>query len=123
MSEHLKQRKDRQRLFFVLKDNNARKELSAATISRLICTTIFDSHASIQNSKNLRRPVKAQEFCAVATSLQLFNKVDMQADRWSNGGTFTSFYLRDLCPQADCIRKTGPVVAAGGIVDISSLSS
>ena len=34
---------------------------------------------------------------AVATSLQLFNKADLQAvmkaGRWSSGGTFTSFYL------------------------------
>ena len=49
---------------------------------------------------------------AVATSLQLFNKVDLQAvmkaERWSSGGTFTSFYLRDLCPQADSLRRTGP---------------
>ena len=46
---------------------------------------------------------------AVATSLQLFNKADIQvvikAGRWSSGGTFTSFYLRDLCPQADSIRR------------------
>ena len=44
---------------------------------------------------------------AVATSLQLFNKADLQAvmkaGRWSSGGTFTSFYLRDLCQQADSI--------------------
>ena len=46
---------------------------------------------------------------AVATSLQLFNEADLQAvmkaGRWSSGGTFTSFYLRDLCPQADSIRR------------------
>ena len=50
-------------------------------------------------------------------SLEPFNTVDMQAvikaDGWSCGGTFTSFYLRDVCPQADRIRKAGPVVAAG----------
>ena len=55
----------------------------------------------------------------MATSLQLFNKVDLQAvmkaGRWSSGGTFTSFYLRGLCPQADKLRKTGSVIAAGEI--------
>ena len=49
------------------------------------------------------------------------NKVDVQAvmkaRRWSSGGTFTSFYLQDLCPQADSIRKTGSVVAAGEIME------
>ena len=34
------------------KDNNAGKELSAASISRWICTTIVDSHASLQSSMN-----------------------------------------------------------------------
>ena len=33
------------------------------------------------------------------------------------------FYLRDLCAQADRIQKTGPVVAAGEITEISSLVS
>ena len=124
MTEHPELRKGRRRLFIPFKDNNAGKELSADSISRWICTTIVDSHASLQNSKSIPGKVKAHEIHAVATSLQLFNKVDLQAvikaDRLSGGGTFTSFYLRDLCPQADSIQKTGPVVAAGEIVEISS---
>ena len=100
------------------------RSLSAFSISRWICTTIVDSHASIQSSENIPGNVKAHEVRAVATSLQLFNKVDLQAvmkaGRWSSGGIFTSFYLRDLCPQADSIRNTGPVLAAGEIVEISS---
>ena len=84
----------------------------------------MDSHASLENSKSIPEKVKAHEVRAVATLLQLFNKVDLQtvmkAGRWSNGGTFMSYFLRDFCPQADSIRKTGPVVAAGEIVVISS---
>ena len=68
--------------------------------------------------------VKAHEVRAVSTSLHLFNKADLQAvmkaGRWSNGGTSTSFCLRDLCPQADSILKTRLVIAAGEIVKISS---
>ena len=60
----------------------------------------------------------------MSTSLQLFKKVDLQAvmkaGRWSSGGTFTSFYLRDISPKADNIRKSGPVVAAGAMIEISS---
>ena len=66
---------------------------------------------------------KAHEVRAVATSLQLFNKVDLQAVMKagrSAGGTFTSFYLGDICPQADRIRKTGPILAEGEIVLIFS---
>ena len=108
MSEHPELIK-KSRLFIPFKDNNAGKELTAASISRWICTTIVDSHASLQSSKNIPGKVKAHEVHAVATSLQLFNNIDLQAvmkaGRWSSGGTFTSFYLRDLCPQADSIRS------------------
>ena len=121
LTEHPDVRKDRRRLFVPIKDNNAGKELSASSISRWICTTIVDSHAAIQDSKNLSGSVKAHEVRAVATSLQLFNKVDlhsvMKAGRWSSG---TSFYLRDLCPQAESLRRAGPIVAAGDIVRIST---
>ena len=125
LTEHPELRKDRRCVFVPIIDNNAGKELSAATISRWICTTIVNSHAAIQNSKCFPGSVKAHEVRAVATSLQLFNKVDLQAvlkaGRWSSGGTFTSFYLRDLhvCPQVDS-RRTGPLVAAGNIFVISS---
>ena len=89
LTKHPELRKDRRRLFVPSKDNNAGKELSASTISRWICTTIVDSHAAIQNSRNLSGSVKAHEVRAVATSLQLFNKVDLhsviKAGRWSSG--------------------------------------
>ena len=123
MSEHPESKKGRRRLFIPIKDNNAGKEASVATISRWICTTIVDIHAATQKSKRISRIVKA--LCSSATLLQLFNKVDLQtvmkARRWSSRGTFTSFYLRDLCPQADHIHvyKTGPVVAAEEIIVIS----
>ena len=124
LTEHPELRKDRRRLFVKIKDDNAGKELSAPTISSWICTTIVDSHAAIQNSRNLSGSIKAHEVRAVATSLQLFNKVDvhsvMKAGRWASGGTFTSFYLRDLCPQADSLQRAGPIVAAGDIIRISS---
>ena len=107
MTEHPELRKGRRCLFIPLKDNNAGKELSAASISRWICTTTVDSHASLHNSRSIPGKVKAHEVRAVATSLQLFNKVDLQAvmkaEKWSSGGTFTSSYLRDLCPQGDSI--------------------
>ena len=90
MSEHPYLRKGRRRLFIPFKDNNAGKELSAASISRWICTTIVDSHASIQGNKNIPGKVKPHEVHAVATSLQLLNRVDLQAvmkaGRWSSGG-------------------------------------
>ena len=70
LTEHPELRKDRRRLFVPIKDNNAGKELSAATISRWIYTTIVNSHAAIQNSKSFSGSVKAHEVRLVATSLQ-----------------------------------------------------
>ena len=72
MTEHPELRKGRRRLFIPFKDNNVGKELSAASIFRWICTTIVDSHASLQNSKSIPGKVTAHEVCAVVTSLQLF---------------------------------------------------
>ena len=69
MTEHPELRKGRCCLFVSSKDNNAGKELGAASISRWICTTIVDSHASLQSSENIQGKVKAQEVRAVATSL------------------------------------------------------
>ena len=66
LTEHPELEKDRRRPS--IKDNNAGKELSASTISRGICSTIVDSHAAIQNSRNLSGSVKAYEVRAVATS-------------------------------------------------------
>ena len=122
LTKHPELRKGRHHLFIPIKDNNAVKELSTVTISRWICTTIVDSHAACKNSKSVS--VKAHEVRVVATSLQLFNRVDLQtvmmAGRWSSGGTFTSFFLRDLCPPADSLRETEPLVAAGGVVSLPS---
>ena len=70
---------------------------------------MVDSHTSLQNSKSIAGKVKTHEVLAVATSLQLFNKVDLQvmkAGRRPSGGTFMPFYLRDLCPQADSLLFT-----------------
>ena len=126
MTEHPELRSGRRRLYVPrsIKDNNARKELSAATIPRWICTTIVDFYAALRNSKSIPGTVKAYEVRKVATSLQLFNRLDLQAvmkaGRWFSGSTFTSFYLRDLCPQVDRIHRTGAVMAAGEIVLISS---
>ena len=107
MTEHPELRKGRRRLFIPIEDNNAGNKLIAVFISHWICTAIVDYHATLQNSKSIPGKAKAHEVRAVATSLQLFNKVDLhaviKAGRWSSGGTFTSFYLRGLCPQADSI--------------------
>ena len=84
MTEHPELRKGRHRLFISFKDNNVAKELSAASVSCWMGTTTVDSHAALQNSKNITGKVKAHEVHAVTTSLQLL--VDLQAVM--NAGTW-----------------------------------
>ena len=98
ITEHPELKKGRRCLFVPIKDNNAGKELSAATISRGICTTIVDYHDALQKSKNIPGAIKAHEVRPVATLLQLSNKVNLQAvmkaGRWSSGR-----HLHVLLPQ------------------------
>ena len=70
-TEHPELKKGRHRLFVLIKDKYAGKELSAATIPKWICTTMVDSHAALQNSKNFQGSVKAHEVRAVATLLHI----------------------------------------------------
>ena len=100
--------------------------LSAASISWWICTTILHSGFSCLSSEQHEYPreVLSPGGPCCGYFFITFQKVDLQAvmktGRWSSGGTFTSFCLRDFCLQADSIRKTGPVLAAGEIMEISS---
>ena len=75
MTEHPELRKGRRRLFIPIKDNNAGKELSAVSISRWVCNTIVDSHATFQN----RNCIPGRSNLPVTTSSELFNKADLQA--------------------------------------------
>ena len=74
MTEHPELRKGRRCLFVSSMDNNASKELSAASISRWICTTIVDSHASLQSSENIPGKLKAQEVCVLWLLLYTFQE-------------------------------------------------
>ena len=78
ITEHLELRKGRCPLIVPIKDNNAGKELSAATVSRWIRTTIVNSHATLRKSKGIPGISKVRAV-ATCTLLQLFNKVDPEA--------------------------------------------
>ena len=91
LTEHPELRKDRRRLFVPIKDNNAGKELSAPSISRWICTTIVDSHAAIQDSKNLSGSVKAHEVTAFQQGRPPFCHEGRKMVQW--------WYLYFLLPQ------------------------
>ena len=103
LTEHPDLRKDRRSLFVPIKDNNAGKELSASSISRWICTTIVDSHAAIQDSKNLSGSVKAHEVRAVATSLQKSAPKKGGSGGPQGDSRLTDFYLWE----SHCVCRLG----------------
>ena len=115
-------RRDRQRLFVPIKDNNQGQEISPDSISRWITSVISDAYQSVGNDQDIIQDlnIKAHEVRAVSTSLLKFQGANlqeiMQAGRWASGGTFIRFYDRDMVPQATQIAKTGPFVAAGTVI-------
>ena len=124
MTEHSELRKGRRRLYVSFKDNQCGQGAQ--------CSLDFsvDMHHksgfSCLSSEQREHPREGESPGGPCCGyfFIFFKKVDLQAvmkaGRWSSGCTFTSFYLRDLCPQADSIRKTVPVLAAGEIMEISS---
>ena len=58
----------RHQLFIPIRDNNAGKELGAATISRWICTTIVDSHFFFGEELESLPIIQAHEVRAVTAS-------------------------------------------------------
>jgi hypothetical protein len=115
-------RKRRQHMFIPLKDVKPGIEISGATISRWICTTITSAHSS--QTGETPPGVKAHEVRAVSTSLRLFSSTPLNqviaAGRWHSVGTFSKFYLMDLVSQEASIRSAGSIVAAGQVVILPS---
>ena len=70
ITEHPDLRKGRCRLFVPVNNNNARKVLSAATISRWICMIIVDSPAAFQKSKNIQERSKLMSSGYFVATLQ-----------------------------------------------------
>ena len=77
MMEHPVLRKSTHMLFIPVKDNNANKELSEATILRWICNIIVDTHAALYDSKYLIK-IQAHKDHTVTNLMQLFSKLDLQ---------------------------------------------
>ena len=91
------------------------KELSPATSLFGYAILTVEAHAAVVDGESLSRIVNPHEVQAAVTSIQLFTRGDsqdvMKAIRWMSRGTFTSFHLRNLCPQTDVLNKLGSVVA------------
>lgn len=121
-------RKGRKRLFVPFRSNNS-SEISATSIARWVSTVIVEAHTVQKEDSRMCQAlgVRAHDVRAVAASLVKLQGASLseilQAGRWTSGGTFTKFYLRDLVPQADRIASVGPIVAGGRVISIPQSSA
>ena len=92
MTEHPELRKGRRRWFIPIKDNNAGKEFSAATISRWICTTKVDSHAALQYSKSIPDRSNSTATGAIVKNLASNVNLSHYMDLWTLGGKLQKNY-------------------------------
>ena len=112
-------RKGKNLLFISLKKGHS-KDIAKATISHWIKETVKLAYDSADSETLQVSRVKAHEVRAMASSLAFKGGIPLDqilsSCYWRSHGTFTSFYLKDLCWQNDNIFKLGPLVAAQHIV-------
>ena len=107
-------------LLFVSLKTGFTKDIARATISHWIKRTVqlcyqFADSETLQLSR-----VKAHDVRALAASLAFKGGVALDeilnSCYWRSHGTFTNFYLKDVCWENENVFKLGPLVAAQHIV-------
>ena len=111
----------RKRLFLPLKGGG---DISAASISRWIASTIRKAYSSLSDRDVSHLKVKPHELRALSASWAFVNHTPLedilQATFWRNASTFSSFYLRSFSRQQDNLFLLGPFVASQTVVSSSS---
>ena len=114
-------RGSRSRLFLPIKGQG---EISAASISRWISSTIRHAYSQLSEEDKRSLLVRAHEVRALATSWAFLNHAPLSdillSAFWRSSTTFSSFYLRDLASQHEDLFSLGPVVAAQVVVSASN---
>ena len=122
MKAHPELHKSRQRLFIPIKDNNLGK---SPVPPPFLCGSAVPLWSLMQILTRARvsprqlRHIRYVPLLPYCTCSQVDLQNLMKASRWSSRGTFTSFYLRDLCSQMDCLHKAGPFVEGGRVVVVT----
>jgi hypothetical protein len=110
-------RGSRKRLFIPLKGGG---DVSAASISRWIASTIRKAYSSLSSRDLSLFKIRPHELRALSASWAYINQTPLsevlQAAFWRNPTTFSSFYLRSLECQQDNLYKLGPLVVAQTVV-------
>ena len=111
----------RKRLFIPVKGGG---EVSAASISRWIASTIKKAYSSLSQRDLSLFQVKAHELRALSSSWAYVNHAPLEdilkATFWRNPTTFSSFYLRSFSSQQDNLFLLGPLVVAQTVISSSS---
>ena len=112
----------RKRLFIPVKGGGG--EVSAASISRWIASTIKKAYSSLSQRDLFLFQVKAHELRALSSSWAYVNHAPLEdilkATYWRNPTTFSSFYLRSFSSQQDNLFLLGPLVVAQTVISSSS---
>ena len=110
-------RGNRKRLFIPIK---GKSDISAASISRWIASTIRKAYSSLSERDCSLFSIKAHEVRALSASWAFVNHTPLedilQATFWKNSSTFSSFYLRSFASQSDNLYLLGPFVAAQSVI-------
>ena len=112
-------RKGKHLLFISFKEGYSR-DISRSTISQWIKQTVILGYQHADQDTQQLSQVRAHDVRALAASLAFKGGVSLdqvlQACYWKSHGTFTNFYLKDVCWENDQIFKLGPIVAAQHVI-------
>ena len=110
-------RGSRKRLFLPAKGKG---DISAATISRWIASTIRHAYSHLTDRDLSFLKIRPHELRALSSSWAFCNHAPlddiMKAAFWRNQSTFSSFYLRSFASQRDNLHSLGPLVAAQRVI-------
>ena len=113
-------RKDKKLLFISFKKGFS-GDISKATISQWIKNTVKLAYESANSDLLKLNRVKAHDVRSLASSLAFRGGVPldeiMVSCFWRSHGTFTNFYLKDVCWHNDKVFSLGPIVAAQHIIN------
>ena len=109
MSEHVEIGKGRRCLFIPIKDNNTGKELITATISRWICVSRVESHASIEKVfRKVFRPTVSTGVTLKSHGLFVYgicNHIITAAERRPYDSPLDTLYYRSTLPFSHRLHK------------------
>ena len=118
--DRTKELRQNKSLIFVSFKPGFKKDISRSTISHWLKKTVLSCYEMADQETLQVSRVKAHDVRALSASLAFKGGVSLDEILnccfWKSHGTFTNFYLKDLCWHNDNIFKLGPIVAAQHVV-------